>query len=157
MNPSPATLSDEALAQLIFESKTTVRRVAIRTGDVFSRVQRFSQLYGSLSAKPEGVALLYQEPETGAVRSHPFVERVVVGRLSKREGNPDGSDLSCEDDQMSRKHFEIVLLDGLYILRDLESRNGTYVNDDRERTSEAVLKGGDIILAGRAFFIFTEN
>jgi hypothetical protein len=155
MNPSPASLSDEALAQLIFESKTTARRVDIRTSDVFGRVQRFSQLYGSLSTKPEGVALLYQEPGTGAIHGHAFVDKVVVGRLSKSERNPAGCDLAVEDDQMSKRHFEIVLADGFYLLRDLESRNGTYVNDDAKRIDETVLKGGDIILAGHGLFVFT--
>lgn len=154
MDP-PASLSDEALAQLIYESKATVTRLEIPTNDVFDRVRRFNHLYGSLSGKPEGVALLYQEPETGVVRSHGFVETVLVGRLSKSERNPAGCDLAFKDDQMSRRHFEIALTDGFYILRDLESRNGTSVNDNAKIVSALVLKRGDMIFAGRTVFVFT--
>jgi hypothetical protein len=155
MNPSPASLSDEALAQLILESSATVGKLEPQTTDVFDRVRRFSQLYGSLSAKPEGAALLYHDAKTGEAGCRVVGEKLVVGRLPKSEHNPGGCDLALEDDQLSRRHFEIVLSDGLYILRDLESRNGTHLNDGSERIDEALLKGGDIIIAGRGFFIFT--
>ena len=56
---------------------------------------------------------------------------------------------------MSRRHFEIKLTDGFYVLRDLESRNGTYVNDEPQRIREHVLKAGDIILAGGVIFVVT--
>ena len=109
----------------------------------------------SLPAKPDGVALLYQEPGTASVQCHPLGENLVVGRSRKNERNPAGCDLAFEDEQMSRRHFEIKLTDGFYVLRDLESRNGTYVNDDPQRIREHVLKAGDIILAGGVIFVFT--
>ena len=58
---------------------------------------------------------------------------------------------------MSRRHFEIVRADGFYILRDLNSRNGTYLNNESERINERALKAGDLILAGRTLFAFTGN
>jgi hypothetical protein len=155
MNDSPACLSDEALSQLLFESKSTVGKIEITTGAVFDRVRRFSHLYGSLSAKPDGVALLYQDPKTGEARCRAIGEKLTVGRLSKSNRNPGGCDLAFEDDQMSRNHFEVVFADGFYILRDLESRNGSYINDGSKRVGEITLKGGDVILAGRGFFVFT--
>jgi pSer/pThr/pTyr-binding forkhead associated (FHA) protein len=55
---------------------------------------------------------------------------------------------------MSRQHFEIVLTDdGLYLLNDLNSLNGTYV--DGVRQEKAVLIGGSEIKAGKTSFVFT--
>lgn len=155
MNESPASLSDEALAGLLFDAQATTRRAETATGAVFERVRRFSQLYGSLDPKPDGAALLYQEPETGTVRCHLLGRSLVVGRSRKGERNPAGCDLTFADDQMSRRHFEITLTDGVYTLHDLESRNGTYVNDGPQRIREHALKAGDIILAGGVIFVFT--
>jgi pSer/pThr/pTyr-binding forkhead associated (FHA) protein len=55
---------------------------------------------------------------------------------------------------MSRQHFEIVLTDDrLYLLTELKSLNGTYVDGVRQET--AVLIGGSEIRAGKTRFIFT--
>lgn len=155
MNQSPASLSDEALSQLIREAKATVQSLTIETRDVFDRVRRFSQYHGGLSTKPAEVALLYQDPTAGEMRFHTIGDKLAVGRLSKSERHSDGCDLAFEDDEMSRRHFEIALTDGFYILRDLESRNGTYVNSPAAQIKETVLKAGDVIFAGRGIFVFT--
>jgi pSer/pThr/pTyr-binding forkhead associated (FHA) protein len=59
-----------------------------------------------------------------------------------------------QDKEMSSQHFEVVLTnDGLYLLNDLNSLNGTYV--DRIRQETAVLIGGSEIRAGNTTFVFT--
>ncbi len=55
------------------------------------------------------------------------------------------------DDQLSRKHFEIKLAGNQIVLRDLNSRNGTWLND--ERVSVESLKHGDRIRAGETIFL----
>ena len=112
-------------------------------------------MYGDLESKPEGVALLFRESATAPVRFQPIGRNLVVGRLPKGDSNAAGCDLALEDDRMSRRHFEIALADGLYLLRDLESRNGTYVNGDPTRIREIALKDGDLISAGGVVFAFT--
>ena len=57
----------------------------------------------------------------------------VVGRLQKGENNPDSCDVAFNDDMMSRRHFEVLHSDGIYPLRDLDSRNGTFVNGEPSR------------------------
>ncbi|SME90648.1 HD domain-containing phosphohydrolase [Pseudobacteriovorax antillogorgiicola] len=56
------------------------------------------------------------------------------------------------DGEASRYHFRIKQRGRLYILEDLESRNGTYVNGDR--VINTTLKGGDKILLGSTELIF---
>jgi pSer/pThr/pTyr-binding forkhead associated (FHA) protein len=53
-----------------------------------------------------------------------------------------------------RQHLEIFLTDDrLYLLNELKSLNGTYVDGVRQET--AVLIGGSEIRAGKTRFIFT--
>jgi hypothetical protein len=155
MKNSLTATTEEDLERLIFESRLTLRRLAASTGDVFERVRKFIQLYQQLPAKPDGAALLYQEFSSPAARYRELADRLVVGRLSKSERNPEASDLAVEDAEMSRTHFRIDLSDGFYILRDLESRNGTYLNNEPTKVEEALLKAGDIITAGTSVFVFT--
>lgn len=57
------------------------------------------------------------------------------------------NDLIIADKSISGTHFEIVVRDDGYRLRDLSSRNGTYVNDLQIR--EVYLKPGTIFRAGQ--------
>jgi len=155
MNDTPSSSTEEELADLVFESQATIQRTQTATDDVFDLVKRFVHLYAQLPTKPAGAALLYQECGSLSARFRDLEQKLTIGRLSKSERNPDGSDLAVEDAQMSRRHFEIVVSDGFHILRDLGSRNGTYVNNDPEKIQEKLLKAGDVILAGTSLFVFS--
>jgi FHA domain len=155
MDSSCSSFSDDALSQLIFESQTTVTSAGISTRDIPSRIQQFNRLYAEITTKPQGAALLYQESENGPASWRELPDKLIVGRLSKSSRNPSGCDLVIHDDEMSRVHFEIVCVDGFSILRDLNSRNGTRINNDPEKIQERVLKAGDSICAGRTTFVFT--
>lgn len=68
-------------------------------------------------------------------------QRVEIGRSSS-------ADISLPaDTHLSRKHLEIDSKDGDFLLCDLGSANGTYVND--ERVNRAILKTGDVIRIGK--------
>ncbi len=61
-------------------------------------------------------------------------------------GRREGHDLVLPDARVSRDHAVVELLDGRYRLRDLGSRNGTFVND--EAVSEVDLRDGDRLAIG---------
>ena len=155
MNEPPLPLSEERLSELFLESRTLVQKKTGSTTAVFDRVRRFARIYEDIASKPDVVSLLFRESENGPVRSQPVGEKLLVGRLPKNENSADGCDLAFDDDKLSRRHFEISRSSGLYLLRDLESRNGTYVNNDPTRIREIVLKAGDLIFAGHLVFAFT--
>lgn len=67
-------------------------------------------------------------------------EKVTLGRLSD-------NDIPIPDSTVSRYHAEIVKVGDGYVLRDLDSKNGSYVNS--ERILEAFLKDGDEIELGK--------
>ncbi|MBI4615028.1 MAG: PAS domain S-box protein [Planctomycetes bacterium] len=71
------------------------------------------------------------------------VEKVVIGRGVN-------STIQIFDQGLSRLHFAIEKREGRFLLKDLESSNGTYLNGRRVR--EAVLRAGDIISSGETEF-----
>ena len=149
-------LSEDGLSRLLSESKTIARPEFV-AADVADRVQRFWELYEQLDEKPMAAALIFQRPGAASVDWHPIGAKLVVGRLPKSDRHSDGCDLAFNDEQLSRRHFEISLGDGFYWLRDLNSRNGTYLNTGPSMIGETVLKQGDLILAGQMVFAFVGN
>src|SRR5262245_5884195 len=62
-------------------------------------------------------------------------------------GRVQGNDVILPKGNVSKRHSRIVLKDGKFIIVDLKSTNGTYVNG-RKITSPLVLKGADKIYIG---------
>ncbi|MCE1248406.1 MAG: FHA domain-containing protein [Firmicutes bacterium] len=62
------------------------------------------------------------------------------------------ADILVNDVSVSRKHAQILSLAGGFMLKDLESGNGTYINN--QRIEEAYLGDGDLITFGEVKFIF---
>ena len=75
-------------------------------------------------------------------------EPVVVGRSGRARVN-------IEDDGLSRRHFLIQRDGGDYVIKDLSSRNGTWV--DGERVFAEKLHHNAHILAGRTLFLFADQ
>jgi serine phosphatase RsbU (regulator of sigma subunit) len=71
-------------------------------------------------------------------------------------GRAEDNDLCFPDALMSRHHAEFQLHDGACYLVDLDSSNGTYVNDISVR-GEQVLCEGDIITVGETSLVFHEK
>jgi hypothetical protein len=62
-------------------------------------------------------------------------------------GRGDECHLKPQSDAISRRHCVIITTENEVVVRDLHSRNGTYVNEERV-TEEAVLLHGDILRVG---------
>jgi len=60
-------------------------------------------------------------------------------------------DLQPRSDEVSRRHAELKLISGLVLIRDLGSRNGTWVNGER-LTTQVCLRHGDRIEIGPLAF-----
>jgi len=75
-------------------------------------------------------------------------EPVVIGREAS-----DG--LRILDQGASRRHAEIFKIGEMFFIRDLESKNGTFLND--ERVLEELLQVGDKIKIGTTVFVFEES
>lgn len=100
----------------------------------------------AVEALPAGTALLIvrKGPNMGA-RFLLDSESTVAGR------NPE-SEIFLDDVTVSRKHATFVRTEGGFLILDMGSLNGTYVN--RELTEEAHLSNGDEIQIGKYRFTF---
>ncbi len=71
------------------------------------------------------------------------LRRIALQPLPLRVGRNPGLDLSLASDSVSKEHAELLLRGGALYVRDLGSKNGTFVNS--ERVGEAPLREGDIL------------
>ncbi|MCC8190406.1 MAG: FHA domain-containing protein, partial [Planctomycetes bacterium] len=67
-------------------------------------------------------------------------------------GRDEGCDLTLQDKGASRQHAEVFKIGDMCFIRDLESKNGTFVNDNR--VSEEMLRDGDRIQIGGTVILF---
>ncbi len=75
-----------------------------------------------------------------------------VGRPQTIVGRSSKADIQIDQESVSRNHCKIINTGSAILLRDMESTNGTYVND--EIVDEYVLRDGDLVKVGRVIFKF---
>lgn len=94
---------------------------------------------------PENAFLIIE-----GVKVHPLIESVVnIGRRLENH-------LVIDDPRVSRNHAQLRSIKGRFVLFDLNSTGGTFVNG--QRTSQTVLYPGDVIsLAGVALIFGQDN
>src|SRR6185369_6430185 len=96
-------------------------------------------------AIPENAFLIIE-----GVKVHPLKESVInIGRRLENH-------VVIDDPRISRNHAQLRAIKGRYVLFDLNSTGGTFVNG--QRTSQTVLYPGDVIsLAGVALIFGQDN
>ena len=115
--------------------ETTLTLHAVEVADLEEELERY------LEGLPPGVGLLVVRHGPNAGSSFRLdTASTTVGR------HPD-SDVFLDDITVSRRHVLIERDDEGFVLRDVGSLNGTYVN--KERTDEARLRSGDELQVGR--------
>jgi pSer/pThr/pTyr-binding forkhead associated (FHA) protein len=127
---------------------TTVSLGALSTPEVAepSEARLSDADEAAVQALPGGSALLIvrRGPNAGA-RFLLDADRTTAGR------RPD-SDIFLDDVTVSRKHAEFLRRGEQFVVRDVGSLNGTYVQ--RDRIEEAVLRAGDEVQIGKYRMIF---
>ena len=83
------------------------------------------------------------------------VFRLMPGRTVTIGRSPTNQ-IVIKEDQASRQHAEIFLSEGSWVLRDLNSRNGTAIGKERV-TGDQALKPGDIILIAGSQLAFVTD
>jgi len=76
-------------------------------------------------------------------------QSVTIGRAATNQ-------IVVKDDRCSRNHAEIFSSEGQWTLRDLDSRNGTMVGEQRI-TGDWILRPGDVIRVGRSQLVFVHH
>ncbi len=88
--------------------------------------------------------------------------KIILDKPVFHIGRKESCDLCIDDELASREHALIEKIQSEqdnnlsnYVLRDLDSTNGTYVNHNRIKAH--LLEDEDIIRIGQTFFKFIEN
>ena len=68
-------------------------------------------------------------------------------------GRESNADILINDLSVSRKHAQILYTGGGFILKDLDSNNGTFINN--QRIEETYLADGDMVTIGEIKFVFS--
>jgi pSer/pThr/pTyr-binding forkhead associated (FHA) protein len=112
--------------------------------DVDTRLSRADR--AAVQALPAGSALLivHHGPTTGA--------RFLLNSDRTTAGRKPSNDIFLDDATVSRSHAEFVRAEGHFVVRDLGSLNGTYVQ--RERVAETILRSGDEVRIGKFRMVF---
>lgn len=100
----------------------------------------------AVAALPRTSALLImQRGQSGGSRFLLDADRTIAGRSEK-------ADIFLDDVTVSRKHAEFVRDLDDFVVRDIGSLNGTYVN--RNRIDSALLQAGDEVQIGKYRMLF---
>ncbi len=94
-------------------------------------------------APPSAKLSVCQGPDSG-LEIPIDIPLIIVGRR--------GADVNLNDQLVSRRHFSIEVVGDKYLLKDLGSTNGTYLNGKQVRV--VVLSPGDEIQTGSTLFLF---
>lgn len=99
--------------------------------------------------RPQARAVLHvvRGPQTGVIYQLGD-EPLVIGRSPQ-------SDLFLNDMTVSRRHAEVEPFEGGYLIRDTNSYNGVWVNNDS--VNERILVSGDAIQIGSFCLIYEEE
>jgi DNA-directed RNA polymerase specialized sigma24 family protein len=121
---------------------------------ILTRIQLAYNLFHDLEVKPDKAALIYQGPNKKKPEFCLVTQALVVGR--DPTGHAGENLLAIPGaTNLSRNHFQIRQRDdGLFVLSDPKSTNGTFVNSEEGRLKEHLLKRGDLIYAGGVLFSF---
>jgi pSer/pThr/pTyr-binding forkhead associated (FHA) protein len=102
-----------------------------------------------LNALPEGVGALIVRRGRNAGSRY-----VLDGDVTTAGRHPE-SDIFLDDVTVSRRHLEIRRTGSEYVVSDVGSLNGTYVN--RERVDEGALRDGDELQIGSFKLVFVHG
>ena len=95
-----------------------------------------------LEAPASGAALVVASGHQAGTRYSVVSDVVTVGR------HPD-SDIFLDDITVSRRHVELTHGSTSYLIQDVGSLNGTYLNGERLEEGESALTNGDEIQIGK--------
>ncbi|MFC6152401.1 FHA domain-containing protein [Nocardioides yefusunii] len=133
---SPATTSVESTATIapVIDSLTTSDRD-------LSPVDA-----AAVDALPAGSALLVVQRGPGAG------QRFLLDADTVSAGRHPDSSIFLDDVTVSRRHAEFHRVEGAYLVKDVGSLNGTYVN--RDRIDDVALNTGDEVQIGKFRLVF---
>ena len=164
-----ARLSDEpALATITPAGEEPGGAAHERAGAPTTRThteERITRTHAMPRVQAQGRHLPVGAPARPAVAPPPALLRALAGDMADRDyritktlvsiGRGLDNDLVIDDPRVSRHHAQITFKHGHYLLRDLRSTNGTFVNN--QPVEVVVLAPGDVISIGGYEMVFMQE
>ena len=126
----------------------TLSGMPVRDKELATRLQYIASLLTDAGSLPAGPLLAWRDSDQ-CVRHVIIREHFIVGR------GPEGPGLRLPEDKLlSRSHFSICMTEEGWLLRNLNSKNGTAVNEPGKTVHERLMRDGDLIVAGNHIFAF---
>jgi type II secretory pathway predicted ATPase ExeA len=146
------TLCDTALTACMVEGRP---RVDVDTLDSVVQELRWQWFEERDAGKPARPAQ-GEAPGSGAAlmvyRDGQLLEQAEASSFPFVIGRSNANDLVVIDKEVSRRHALIDCIGGIYVVEDLNSRNGILVN--QKRRARALLRSGDTISFGQVDVVF---
>lgn len=146
------TLCDTALTACMVEDRPRVDLEIVDSVVQELRWQWFEEREASQPSAPvratapgNGVTLM-------VYRGGQLLEQVEAQCFPFVIGRSNANDLVIIDKEVSRRHALIDCIGGIYVVEDLNSRNGILVN--QKRRARALLRSGDIVTFGQVDMVF---
>jgi len=111
-------------------------------------LQKISRCYFGGEIMPAQFQLVMRQGPTPGATFSLEGDQLIIGRDSS-------SGVAINDAEISRKHARLSFQGGKYVLEDLGSTNGTFVNGQR-LVSPVVLKSGDVVSFGEQIVLMYE-
>jgi two-component system cell cycle response regulator len=113
--------------------------------DIKTRVTTLEEL--KVQRKGDDCLVVIYAPVPSELGHRHVLDREVVTIGRDRE-----NDIVLDSDSVSRRHARVEHRDGSIYLTDLDSTNGTYLNDDGEPVTDSQLRAGDQVKIGDTIF-----
>ncbi len=147
------TLCDTALTACMVENRLRVNLEVIDNVVHELRWQWFEeQAPRAQSSRSAGEPPVDGTVSVMAYRSGQLVDQVEARGFPFVMGRGNANDLVIIDKEVSRRHALIDCIGGIYVVEDLNSKNGILVN--QKRRARALLRSGDIISLGEVDVVF---
>ena len=129
----------------------TLSGMPARDPELGAKLQYVANILADAGPLPPAPLLAWRD-SSQTVRHTLIQGSLVVGRMPE----PPGLALP-EDRLLSRSHFSISVTEEGCLLRNLNSKNGTAVNQPGQTVPERLLRDGDLIVAGSHIFAFLDQ
>lgn len=106
---------------------------------------------------PKASLVVVSVPSTKSSGAADLGRRIRIEKEAISIGRHESNTLLLDQDDISRRHAEVSLRNGVFYVRDLDSRNGTLVNDSVLRSGERPLVDGDRIQVGPTHLKFIQS
>lgn len=117
-------------------------------------------LPSSDTSKTELQTLVPEEPSASQIPEHAYFiingkEQIYLNKTIIKIGRRSTSDIQIDDPMVSRDHLQLRAKQSRYLLFDLSSTGGTFVNNLAVKT--ATLKPGDVVRIGKTLLIYNQD